>query len=229
MGTEAFWVPAAITALGTMAGGVNQKQAANRQDAAQAQAIIDQQKIQSQATSAAGKTIQEIQDSSPNQLAAAATGEYVKQLRQNEAGASGPASALAPTAGGSSRYKSDVTAAQTGVNQFGDKYAGDLGKMDAAVRQRQNEGLDMQDIGTKLNTLGAQSYSTNFVDQLRASLAGTPNPYAALGANLLTNFGKNSGELFGKKVPGKVPAGSQGAGGAGLDSVPASIMESMNA
>ena len=38
----------------------------------------------------------------------------------------------------------------------------------------------MQTAGTNLNLLGAQSYTQNFVDQLKANAAGQQNPWLSL-------------------------------------------------
>jgi len=189
VGTEAFWVPLALTALSSGAEYANQKGAANRADSAQADSILHQGQIQQKAAGDVNKEVAGIAASNPNAIANKATGDYVATLRKNAAGAAsgGTGSSLAPVVGGSSRYKNDVTAAQTDVSNFGDQRANDLGQIDAAVRQRQNEGLSMQDLGTQLNQLGAQSYGTNFVDQLRAQQAGQSNPWVSLFAGMLKN------------------------------------------
>lgn len=129
----------------------------------------------------------------------------MSQLRKNAAGASQPgaSSALAPAAGASSRYGADVGKSQAAVSGFGNDMAGEMGQIDAAVRQRQNEGLAQQTLGTDLNTLGAQSYTKNFVDQLRAQAAGVPSAWGTLASQLVGGLGKGlskSGALT-SKVP----------------------------
>jgi hypothetical protein len=204
VGTEAFWVPLALTALSGGAEYANQKGAAKRADSAQAQSIIDQGQLQQKAAGDVNKTLAGIQGSNPNAIASKATGDYVATLRKNAAGAAtgGAGSSLAPVVGGSSRYKGDVKQAQTAVSDFGDERAGDLGQLDAAVRQRQNEGLSMQDLGTQLNQIGAQSYGTNFVDQLRAQQAGQANPWVSLFAGML----KNGAGAYATNAGGKTPS-----------------------
>jgi hypothetical protein len=49
----------------------------------------------------------------------------------------------------------------------------------------------MQTLGTNLNTIGAQSYSQNFVDQLRAAAAGQASPWVSLFTGLLGAGAKN--------------------------------------
>lgn len=97
--------------------------------------------------------------------------------------------------GASSRYTADTKAGQQQVQAYGNEKATEMGDLDAAVRQRQNEGLEMQTLNTNLNTLGASSYAQNFVDQLRAQVAGQPNPlvslFAGVGANTAGAMSKN--------------------------------------
>jgi hypothetical protein len=182
LGTEAFWIPAALAAVSAGGQYVNQKNAASRQDQGEAQAIRDQSDLQQQAAGKASALTKQIAVNNPNQIAAKATGDYVSQLRKNAAGASQPgtSSALAPAVGANSRYNSDVGKSAQTVGDYGNNMAGQMGQIDAAVRQRQNEGLAQQSLGTDLNTLGAQSYTKNFVDQLRAQAAGVQSPWLSL-------------------------------------------------
>ncbi len=185
MGTEEFWIPAAVAALSSGAEYANTQQAAKKQDQAQAQSISDQAQIRQKATGLVNDQVQNIANSSPAPIANKATGEYVAQLRKNSAGSPGSGSALAPVAGASSRYQADTAKAQTTSQDYGDTLAGQMGQIDAAVRQRQNEGLSTNTLATGLNRLGAQSQTQSFVDQLRAAVAGQPNPWVSLGTGML--------------------------------------------
>lgn len=203
MGTEAFWVPAALAAVSTGANYANQRNAANRQDQAEATAIRNQDAIRQQGVGQVQKTIQAIAGDSPTQLAGKATGDYVSQLRRNAAGATQggsttggtqtfgqSTSALAPDVVGSKEYQNDKASAQKQVSDYGNTYAGEMGTLDAATRMRQNEGLLQENLGTGLNVLGAKSFGQNFVDQLRAQTAGQANPWVSLFANMLGNGAK---------------------------------------
>lgn len=215
MGTEEFWIPAAIAAVASGAQYVNTSNANKRQDAAEADAIRDQQAIQGKAAASVNKTVQGIQQDTPTKIAQTATGQYVQQLRKNAAGAGAGSttSALAPVSG-SSRYKGDVSRGTATAQDFGNNAASEMGGLDAATRLRQNEGLSMQDLGTNLNTLGAESYSKNFVDQLRAQVAGQPNPWVSLFSGMVKNgalaYASGAGGAGGA---GKGAAGGVGAGG----------------
>lgn len=194
MGTEAFWIPAALTALSAGGQYVNQQNALSRQNTAETQAINNQQQIRGQANQQVKQLTDQIAKSSPQQLQGKATGDFVSQLRQNVGSSpqsSGPTSALAPVVGGSSRYNADVAQSGKDVQDYGNTNASELSAMDSAIRQRQNEGLAMQTLGTNLNGLGAQSYTQNFVDQLRAQAAGQTSPWVSLLSNLAGNAGKS--------------------------------------
>lgn len=187
MGTEAFWVPAVVSALGAGANAVNQNNAAKRSSNAQTTAIIDQEQKQQQAASAVNAVTQKVATSNPNALKAQATGDFVSTLRKNMAGSStaNPNSALAPIAGGSARYTADKAAGQAGTEQYGNTLADELGTITAAPQQRVQEGTDMNTLGVNLTGINAASQSQAFVDQLRAQLAGQTNPYVGMAGNLL--------------------------------------------
>src|ERR1700675_166375 len=158
MGTEEFWIPAAIAALGTGAQAVNENQAKSRQNAAEVQAIGTQQQYRDQANSGVKNLIGQIDKNNPNQIAAKETGDFVNTLRQNQGGkdaGGAPTSALAPVGGANTRYNSDVANSKSQVQQYGDTNAKQMSAVDSAIRQRQNEGLAQQSLNQTLNFLGA--------------------------------------------------------------------------
>ncbi|MDE2097517.1 MAG: hypothetical protein KGL39_09750 [Patescibacteria group bacterium] len=194
----AFLIPAAMTLASAGAQYVNQSNAQSRQNAAEAQDIINQQRIGSQGAADVSRLTQQIANDNPNQIAADATAQYVNTLRKNAAGSmqggsttgaptlyGQSTSAVGQTAGADPRFKADLANDQQQVEDYGNQYAKEMGAVDAAVRQRQNEGLDMQTLGTQLGLLDAQSWGQNFVDSLRAQAAGQQNPWVAMAANML--------------------------------------------
>jgi hypothetical protein len=236
MGTEEFWVPVALAALSGGAQYANQRQATSRANAAETQNIIDQQQLQNQAGSQIKQLTQQINQNSPAQLQAQATGDYVSELRKNAAGSTqggsttgspttygASTSALAPNVAGSSRYQADQGTSQQQVENYGNQYAGELGALDAATRQRQNEGLAMSTLATNLNTLNQASWGRNFVNQLRSQAAGTANPWVSLFAGMLgagaKNYTPNPGGTGAVPVnPWLMPSsGGYNMGGAPLD------------
>lgn len=203
MGTEEFWVPAVLAAVGTGASYVNQQQANSKQQAGEVSAIQNQEALSQKANAETNALTQQIAKNTPQQIAAKETGNYVQQLRANAAGSTlggsttgggqsfgASSSSLAPSVGGSSRYNSDKASAQTEVENYGNTYANEMGAIDAATRMRTNEGLAMGTLGTQLNSLQGQSYGQNFVDQLRAQVAGQGNPWLSLASGLVSNAAK---------------------------------------
>lgn len=206
MGTEEFWIPAVIAAAGAGAQSINTANANKRQQTAEVQAIDNQNQYRNTANSQVKDLTAQIGKNNPNQIAAKETGDFVNTLRKNQQGSNTASSALAPVAGASSRYGTDVANASKATQAYGQSNAQDLGAMDAAVRQRQNEALAQNTLGTNLNLLGANSQSRGFVDQLRAQTAGQANPWVGLFSNMLqkgasaysqdpTMFDKNEGNL----------------------------------
>lgn len=198
MGTEAFWIPAAIAAAGAVGSGVNQMNANKRASNTEAQSIANQAQFREQANSQVKNLTNQITQSNPQQIANKETSDFVNTLRKNAAGSAqpgatsasdtnfgAPVSALPPASGASSRYKSDTATSQKETQQYGTTEAGQMSAIDSAIRQRQNEGLALNTLGTNLNTLGAESYTKNFVDQLRAQAAGQANPWAGMFGNIL--------------------------------------------
>jgi hypothetical protein len=198
-GTEEFWVPAVIAAVGAAGQGVNQMNANKRGQNAQVQAMDNQDQFREQANSQVKNLTQQIATNSPQAIANKETGDFVQNLRKNEAGSAAPGatsntpdtnfgqpvSALAPATGASSRYKTSTANAQTQTQEYGNDNAEQMSAIDSAVRQRQNEGLALNTLGTNLNVLGARSASQGWVDQLRARAAGTTSPWADMFSSML--------------------------------------------
>lgn len=222
-GTEEFWVPALLAAAGTGANYVNTQNANSRAQAGEVQTILDQQKLQQQGSGQVKALTSQIARNTPDQLAAQATGKYVDVLRKNAAGTqkggSGgasilfgqPTSSLPTTINAGSRYKADTAASQGETANYGNELANEMGQIDAATRQRQNEGLAANTLGTNLNLLGAQSYTQNFADQLRTQAAGQASPWLTLLGGVLSGTGNAMSKNAG--APKKTPSNVFGGGG----------------
>lgn len=224
MGTEEFWIPAVLAAVSAGGEAANQHAAQNRQNDATIQGLADQQKYQQEAGSRTNQFIKQVAGNSPDKTAATTTGEYVNQLRRNAAGSTArqPAtSALAPVAGASKAYAADAANSQQDVSNYGADLAKTMGAIDAPVRQRQNEELGMQTLGTGLNDLNARSYGSSFVDQLRSQLAGQTNPWVGLASSLVGGAANAYSMNHAPKVPnpatGKTLSSTMGTGYFGQD------------
>jgi hypothetical protein len=209
---------AAVSAAGSA---VNSNNANQRSQNAEVQAQDNQNMFRNQANNMVKQQTQKIATSNPDAIANAEKGSFVNTLRQNVGGNTGntsteptnfgaPTSALGagPAAGASAKYKAGAAAAGAQTQSYGNQYAGQESAIDAAVRQRQNEGLQMQTLATNLNGLNQQSYSQGFVDQLRARAAGVQSPWASLGSSILggaANTASKNGWFSGSPSGGSTP------------------------
>ena len=181
MGTEAFWIPAAIAAVSAGANYANQSAANKRGQSAEQLALQNQNNFRNNANNLVKQQTQQIATSDPTQLARTEESQFVNNLRKNEAGSAAggptntntntfgqPVSALSSVPGASKRYNAGTKASQNEVQQYGDTEAGEESAVDAAINQRKNEQLGMQTLQTNLNTINMNSKLQGFVDQLRA-------------------------------------------------------------
>jgi hypothetical protein len=188
MGTEAFWIPAAIAAVSAIGSGANQYYANKRGQNAEAVALDNANNFKTKANADVNQLTQKIANNNPNAAANAEEGNFVSTLRKNVGGTTGsastsptnfgaPTSALGPTPGANKRFNSDTAAANSQVQSYGNTNAGEMSAVDTAINQRKNEGLQMGTLSANLNQLNQQAYGQTFVDQLRAKTAAQPNPW----------------------------------------------------
>jgi hypothetical protein len=207
-GTEEFWVPAVLAAVSAGGQAVNSANANSRAQNAEIQGIQQQQQYREQANSQVKALTQQINTNTPQQLANQEQSQFVNTLRSNEAGSAAggstgtnqntfgqPVSALPQNiTGASKQYQNSANASQKQTQQYGNTEAGEMSAIDSAVRQRQNEGLAMQTLGTNLNLLGGESGASGFVNQLRAQTAGQQSPWASLFSGILGGVAKGASQ-----------------------------------
>lgn len=214
MGTEAFWIPAALTALSAGGSAYNTISSNNRAQKAQIAGLDQQTALRQKAAGAVSKTIQNTAQSNPNALAAKSTGDFINQLRTNSQ-ATNPTLSGTPLGAGNTdpRYAKAMASASSTLGAYQAKQADDLGEMNGAVRQRQQEGLAQSTLGTQLGLYGAQSGADSFLTQLRAASAGQQNPWISLGAGVAQGAaGGAAGALGGKVDPNALVSQDQAAG-----------------
>jgi hypothetical protein len=203
MGTEEFWVPAVMAAVGTGAQAINTSNANKRQQNATVQGIDNQATIRGQAMRDVNNQTNKIAQSSPNDIANKETGDFVNSLRKNVGGTTGtastspsnfgaPTSALGPTPGASSRYSKDSAAAAAQTQSYGTAQAGEVGAVDSAINQRKNEASGMQSLTARMNLLNAQSSKQAFLDNMRATQVGQGSPWVSMFANMMKGLGSSA-------------------------------------
>lgn len=207
MGTEEFWIPAAVAALGAGVQQVDAHHTAQQQDEQAAQGIRIQSQDQQKADSQVGQAIQKDQQSNPETARANATNAFINQLRANKANAIGGGTAPGAV---SSRYTGDTnTAAQT-VKDYGTNAATTQAGIMAPELQRQAEGQTSAQLASNLGEVGRQSQADAFLSNLR--LRGVQNnPWMQAGGSILQGIGNgmaSSGTYGTTKTPKSTGAGS---------------------
>ncbi len=164
MGTEALWVPLAIGAASAGAGYINSQRTARRQDEALAQQIRDQVAARQAAAQRVAQTVQETAASAPEQDRAGALQGYLDALRAHRAAASG---AMATPGGTSAAFQQDARDAAGGVQDYGDRVADLMARIDAPALQRQREGFAIGNLGVDLARLRSKAQGMDFLNELR--------------------------------------------------------------
>lgn len=186
----AFLIPTLLSAAGTAAQYVNSSRANQNQNAAEVQSIQDSQKYKTAANQDVTQLTSQIAKDNPAQLQDQATQKYIQAIRSNVGSGTQPniESSLSGQSGANPRYATAEKNSSATVQNFGDTLASEKAGTDAAVRQRQNEGLDMGTLATQLSGLNQNAYSTGYADQLRATTAGQQNPWVMAAASALGNY-----------------------------------------
>lgn len=185
MGTEAAWVPLVISAIGAGAGAYETNRTLNKQDAAAAQGIRQQSQRQHQADERVNQELGDLQGSNAEAERTAANDQFVQQLQRNRAAASG---ALPNVAGASSRFASDLTAANEDSDSLATRVASLMARIDAPTLQRQREGTAFGRLATDLGQIGRASAGDDFLTQLRVR-GIRENPWVMAGGGLAQGVG----------------------------------------
>jgi hypothetical protein len=176
----AFLIPLALSMAGTGLQAENTISANNKAQASAVQGIDQQQTLREQASGKVSNAIDQIAKSGPQQLASKSTGDFINQLRTNQAATNPLNSGAPPVAGANARYGQIQAANDAKVQAFGNTNASDMGQMTGAVQQRQGEGLGMNTLATDLGLVNAQSGNDAYVNNLRTAVAGQTNPYMTI-------------------------------------------------
>lgn len=164
MGTGAELIPYAVAALSAGAGAYNADRTAKRQSEAATRGILAQQAKQREATARVNQQIGEIGQSTPEDERAAATDQFLAQLRANRAQTEGP-----QTLGGSDRFRQDTEAAKVGIQNYGENAANVLARMTAPIEQRRGEGYGIGRAGVDIGTISNAAAGEDFLNRLRMS------------------------------------------------------------
>lgn len=165
MGTEAFWVPAVLAAVGAGTSYYNSEQTAKRQDNAAADAIRNQRAIQDEANAKVNRTLQDVQASSPTEERKSAEDAYLEQVRNAQA----LARANLDQDNVSSAYDAAAAKAGNQAQGYAQQIAGLMARMDAPVNQRTNEGFAFGNLTSDIGGVQRKSAGQQWIDQLRSA------------------------------------------------------------
>ena len=162
----------------------NTRQTAKRQDQ-QAAAGIRQQGIRQQAADArVNEAVSELEGSTAEAARAQRLDEYMTGLRRNRGNMQ---SGLAPSIG-SQAFRDDSARAAEDVQNYAERSAGLLSRIDAPAMQRQGEAFGMGNLATDIGLIGRQSAGDQFINDLRLR-AIRRNPWIDAGAQVAGAYG----------------------------------------
>lgn len=171
MGTEGIWVPLALSALGAAGSAYNTHRTARKQDRAAAAGIRQAGARQQQAAQALNKNIGAMERSDPSADRAEQTAQFMSQLQANRGNARGGGEVR----GASDRFRSDTTATDAAIQNFGAQRAGQMASIAAPYLQRQREQVARGRTGADLARLARDTESDDFLMRLRqASIQRDP-------------------------------------------------------
>lgn len=216
MGTEAVWIPLALSALGAGTSFVNTRNTARRQDQEAASNIRQLGERQRDADGEITRLLADTAASDPQQEIGDSLKQYTSELERNKGMQSSGTQTLS---GASSAYQAEAAKDAMGVAKYGDKLAGLMSRIDGAARQRENEGIRMDQSQNIISQLARRSQGDEYLSNMRMdSIRDNPLLSAvsqlAYGAASTTGgsgtrkAGKYKKGLTNSKV--KVPMGGKG-------------------
>lgn len=163
MGAEAIWVPLLMSAASAGVSAYGANKTAKRQDAALADSIRNQSRIQKQADARVNEEVANLKESRSSTDEAQRMNDYVKQLQR---GRQNMVSGLTNVTGGEAAQTDSAQAAQA-AGALANQTAGFMAQQDAAGMQRQREGFDFGRLATDIGLIGRESSGQRYLDELR--------------------------------------------------------------
>ncbi len=190
MGAFAAAVPYILTAVSTAATVYNSRETARKQDNALAAQINASSKKNKEADDRTRQLIDKTAASSPDAEKSKALGQYVAAL--NAGGSNATAGLTAQKGAVSDRYAQDARDASLGVSQYGADKANIFSTIDAAKRQRDDEGFDRGRAANDLLDIERRAKAQDFLLGLKTQ-GIRRNPWIDAGAGLLKGYAGSMG------------------------------------
>ncbi len=206
MGTEAAWVPWALTALSAGATVVDQQQQARRQDNILAQSLDRNNKRQAEADREVAEALRERAAADGQAEREELGGQYLQAVRAAQAKAT---AGLGQVGAVSNAYRDAANDAAMGVGDHSQKVANLMARIDAPTRRLQKEEVSDAKLRTRLGTIGRQVDGNDFLTRLKLQ-AVRPNLGLQAASALLAGAARGA-------AAGGGAAGTASAGGFGSE------------
>lgn len=216
MGAEIL-IPLALAAAGTGVDMYNTKRTNDKRDDLAVQGLKRQQEHQRNADARVSQQIGALEQSSPEASRDQALTGYLEQLRAQRGAATG---GVQNVPGASKRYAADVDTNQAAIGNYGQRVAGTLSRIQAAGRQRQQEGIGTGRMMADVAGIARNASGDDTVNRMR--VAGVQaNPWLTALSGVLKAAGMAYGATAGAGAAGQgVAEGAVGGTGAGGGMLP---------
>lgn len=201
------WVAVAVAAAAALTTAYNTRQTAKKQDAALAEGIRQQAKIQKRGNQQISDSLSKLEKSRSGTEQAGALEQYRQALRGTDAQARSGQAVEGLSDAYDEATRAGTATAQGNVGNIADL----LSRIDAPNLQRQREGIGVADLGLNLSTLGRDARGADFLARMKAqnirrnpwldAAAAAMNAYAGGGGGF--SFGGSSGSAAGNQATGQ--------------------------
>jgi TolA-binding protein len=218
MGTEAFWIPALISAAtAATAGGVsmyNTNKTLHRQDQQAAQGIRQQSKRQQEANAKVNELIQKTKGSNAEGDKTAALQQYMQQLGVSRGGAE---AGLGDVSGASGAFANATNDARSGVADYGSQVAGLMSRIDAPMRQRDRENDWRNNFSSDIERIKRFSAGDDFLNKLKLNKIQR-NPWLDVASSVIGAAGSGLASGYSGGSAGAMVTGAPGTTYTGMSS-----------
>lgn len=163
MGTEAVWVPLAISALSAGASVYNQQQQAHKAEDISNDLMRTQQRKQHEADALVNENVGRLKASTGDAERQASLQGFLQQLRQN----SNPQSGGVNVPGASDRFQQDTASGKAAIQNFGTGRADIMSRIMGPTLQRINENAMTARTGSDVAGVAREASGDAWLQQLR--------------------------------------------------------------
>lgn len=215
MGTEAIWIPLAMSALAGGASYYNTRQTEKKQDNALAGQLRTQAAHQHDADARTAQLVQQQQQSTPDAAKASTLAQFQQQLLANKGNSTRTLEAPGAV---SAAYQKSGSDAALGMGQYGNAFADLVANIDAPGQQRAGEQRNMNRYASDLDLIKRNSGGDDFLAQLKMRNIKR-NPWidaaSSVAQGYAGSYGGGASPIGGAGAPAAADAGWWNAYGTG--------------